>query len=145
MSAEKDGEGDVYLVVQPKNVRGDAVILDVEEMVNKAPKAKFILLNPFFEDTDSNQANSIIETDRQRKLLYSFVEVKYQKFFHTEVTSSNGITVRSFKQRRDSHSNQVYHLRPVYFVRRPSLEAEEIGLVLLLRKLSHEKDVLSGT
>ena len=41
---------DVYLIAAPTNSRGDAVVLAVEQAVNKVPGACWVLLNPDLED-----------------------------------------------------------------------------------------------
>mmetsp|Transcript_13046 Transcript_13046/g.51753 ORF Transcript_13046/g.51753 Transcript_13046/m.51753 type:complete len:326 (-) Transcript_13046:2864-3841(-) len=94
---EGGGEGDAYILVSPQNRTGDPVILDVEKILNEAPDAIHILLNPKLEHNQANIAASIIETDRRRALIDSFEE--------------------------------VYHYRPLYVVRRPTLETAQVGLL----------------
>mmetsp|Transcript_13043 Transcript_13043/g.51734 ORF Transcript_13043/g.51734 Transcript_13043/m.51734 type:complete len:230 (-) Transcript_13043:3451-4140(-) len=72
---EGGGEGDAYILVSPQNRTGDPVILDVEKILNEAPDAIHILLNPKLEHNQANIAASIIETDRRRALIDSFEEV----------------------------------------------------------------------
>ncbi|KAJ8903566.1 hypothetical protein NDN08_004670 [Rhodosorus marinus] len=94
---EGGGDGDAYILVSPQNRTGDPVILDVEKILNKAPDAIHILLNPKLEHNQANIAASIVETDRRRVLIESFKE--------------------------------VYHYRPLYVVRRPTLETSQVGLL----------------
>mmetsp|Transcript_24959 Transcript_24959/g.35972 ORF Transcript_24959/g.35972 Transcript_24959/m.35972 type:complete len:304 (-) Transcript_24959:1063-1974(-) len=94
---EGGGEGDAYILVSPQNRTGDPVILDVEKILNRAPDAIHILLNPKLEHNQANIAASIVETDRRRGLIESFKE--------------------------------VYHYRPLYVVKRPTLETAQVGLL----------------
>mmetsp|Transcript_8281 Transcript_8281/g.24869 ORF Transcript_8281/g.24869 Transcript_8281/m.24869 type:complete len:330 (-) Transcript_8281:113-1102(-) len=108
---QEGGENDAYIIVEPRNRTGDPVILAVDEMTKKAPEAIFVLLNPFLEHNQANVASSILETDRRRRVLESFVE--------------------------------VFLVRPLYYIRRPSLIAEEIGL--LYRRFNDKWKLYAGS
>jgi len=64
----------VYLVVRPKSVRGDQVLLTIENAVSKAPEACWVLLNPLLEDTIDAYTFGIGETDRRRAVVAAFEE-----------------------------------------------------------------------
>jgi len=67
---------DIYMVVRPKDNRGDSVILAVEQAVQKLPGATWVLLNPILEDTVGGYTFGIRETDRRRSFLSQF-EIVY--------------------------------------------------------------------
>lgn len=39
------------MVVRPKSVRGDQVLMTIENAISKAPDATWVLINPLLEDT----------------------------------------------------------------------------------------------
>ncbi|KAJ1480199.1 hypothetical protein T484DRAFT_1957242 [Baffinella frigidus] len=63
---------DVYVVVRPKNNRGDSVILAVEQAVAKAPEAAWVLLNPLLEDQVDAYTFGIVEMGRRREFMKLF-------------------------------------------------------------------------
>jgi len=78
-SADDAGEDDaqVYIVVRPKAVRGDQVLMTIENAMSKNPDASWVLLNPLLEDSETF---GIRETDRQRSVLGEFEQVYSYRF-----------------------------------------------------------------
>jgi len=63
---------DAYVVVRPRNSRGDAVVLALMQAHAKMPDATWLLINPELEDTALRGTFGIRETDRYMSFLGSF-------------------------------------------------------------------------
>lgn len=65
----------VYMVVRPKAVLGDQVLMAIENAISKNPNASWLLLNPLLEDAVDASTFGIRETDRRRSVLNEFEHV----------------------------------------------------------------------
>ena len=70
---------DAYLVAAPANARGDAVVLAVEQAVEKMPDATWILFNPDLEDTILSYTFGISTSDACRKFVETFEHAYYYR------------------------------------------------------------------
>lgn len=84
-----DDPCDVYIFASPANSRGDAVVLAVEQAVEKLPEASFVLLNPDLEDTVLSYTFGIHTSDKCRKFVSNFeTTYAYRGIFQIERPSN---------------------------------------------------------
>jgi len=94
---------DIYMVVRPENLRGDSVVLSIEQAVNKVPDATWILLNPALEDTVDGYTFGIQERDRRKQFVDQFETCfHYRGLFSirrpTLVPKEHGALVKRFEE-----------------------------------------------
>lgn len=65
---------DVYIAVEPRNSRGDAVVLALMQAVAKVPGAKWVLLNPRLDDGTLQPTFGLRATDRHAAFVATFTQ-----------------------------------------------------------------------